>query len=135
MNIETLKQNRRNRNEESTHIYLNILDKIWKKIQHYDKNDETNYLYELPNFILGEPQYDKHIAKSLIIRKMKKGNFDIRIYEFGEITYILIDWTKITDSHTYNTTPSPRLGGNSSKSRTRKGNSSSSDVYKVTFSK
>lgn len=129
MNIESLKKNRKERNDECIHIYMNILDKIWKNIKLYDENGEHNYLYEIPNIILGEPQYDKDIAENLIIRKMKKGGFDLRQYSFGEIRYILIDWSKIT-------TQGAKEKNHKSRKKTSQKNSevNSSNLYKVKFS-
>ena len=132
MNVNALKMSRKKRNEDSMYIYIQILDKIWKKIQLYDKNDETNYLYEVPNIILGEPLYDKDVAESLIIRKMKKGGFDTTVYLLGEVSYILIDWSVQVKEHRGN--PSSK----GSKKTSRKGveyKKEGSDIYKVTFSK
>lgn len=134
MNIESLKKNRKERNEECIHIYVNILDKIWKKIKLYDENGEHNYLYEIPNIILGEPQYDKDIAESLIIRKMKKGGFDLKKYSFGEITYILIDWSKITKSDVQDQGDKTRKKSTKTKNSSSNSEASSSNLYKVTFS-
>tara|TARA_B100001287_G_C22668062_1_gene523843 strand:- start:1753 stop:2175 length:423 start_codon:yes stop_codon:yes gene_type:complete len=95
MDIDTLKQNRKKKNIAIIPLYSNMINKLWNKIQHYDNNNEVNYLYQLPNIIIGEPYYNRDVALDIITNKFQKGGFLVNKIHMFENVYLLIDWSEI----------------------------------------
>ena len=93
MNIKYLEENRKLRVDETVYIYRGLLDKLWLKIQQIDNDDSGNsYLYQVPNFIFGEPRYDRNIAYLIIQRKLTKGGFVLHTTSSDDSYLILISW-------------------------------------------
>lgn len=95
MNVKKLDETRKARVHETVHIYKNLINNLWGKIQRIDNNNMgTSYIYQVPNFILGEPQYDSKIASEIIQRKLKKGGFFISTTQYNNSFLIYISWDK-----------------------------------------
>ena len=93
LDVKHLHKNRQIKQNDTVHIYKNILTKLWIKIQDIDNdNNGTNYLFQLPNFIFGEPTYDRDIACAIIQRKLKKGGFHTQTFFTNNSYVILISW-------------------------------------------
>ena len=94
MDIHHLQLNRQLKINDTVYIYKNIIDKLWLKIQDIDNdNNGTSYIYTIPNFIFGEPQYNRDIAHAVICRKLKKGGFELHTYFSNDSYIIFISWS------------------------------------------
>lgn len=62
--------------------YKKMVTLIMKNIEIKAMNEETFYLYEIPEFILGEPTYDIKECSDFLVKELKKHKFtDVSYYE------------------------------------------------------
>ena len=95
MNVQNLDDSRKARYHSTVYIYKDLIEQLWTKIQHIDKNDSgKSYIYQIPNFIFGEPRYDRDIAFAVIQRKLQKGGFVIQSTNINDSYLILISWNQ-----------------------------------------
>lgn len=98
MHISELQENRKAQQEYLIEIYRMVLNKLWAKIQNVDASSgpsgPKSYIYEVPNFLVGEPQYDKEIAFELIKKRLIRGGFNIQSLIANNTYFIYIDWDK-----------------------------------------
>lgn len=96
MNVRKLQENRQIQEENLVEIYRGVIDKLWTKIQNIDISSgpggPKNYIYEVPNFVVGEPQYDREVAFQLIKRRLIRGGFQIQSLIANNTYFIYIDW-------------------------------------------
>lgn len=96
MHVLELQENRKAQQEYLIEIYRTLLNKLWAKIQNVDASSgpsgPKSYIYEIPNFIVGEPQYDREVAFQLIQRRLIRGGFNIQSLIANNAYYIYIDW-------------------------------------------
>lgn len=99
MNVSRLKKNREVQHSQLVEMYRMVINKLWGKIQSIDASagvsGPKNYIYEVPNFLVGEPQYDREVAFELIKRKLLRGGFQIQSLEANNTYFIYIDWSSI----------------------------------------
>lgn len=95
MNVKQLDDSRKDRLRETVYIYKDLVEVLWTKIQEIDKNDcSKNHIYQIPNFIFGEPRYDRDIAFAIIKRKLQKGGFVTQSSYVNDSYIILISWNQ-----------------------------------------
>ena len=99
MNVKVLKKQKEEVLNHIIKVYKNEINKLWEKIKQIDLStnlsDPKTYIYERPNFILGEPQYDKTVLFGLVKRRLKRGNFIYKPFISNDTYFILIDWTNL----------------------------------------
>jgi hypothetical protein len=79
------------KNQTRKKIYKKVYKRIETKIVQVNKVNESQYWYEIPEFILGIPLYSFDECKKYIIQKLKKNGFKI---EMIKNNVILVDWSK-----------------------------------------
>lgn len=93
MDVKHLERNRKLRLDDTVYIYKELISKLWLKIQQIDDDNSGNsYLYQIPNFIFGEPRYDRDIAYLVIKRKLRKGGFSLHTTTSNDSYVMLISW-------------------------------------------
>lgn len=99
MNTKVLKQQKQTVIDNVLQIYKKEIDKLWSKIQEINLStnlaDPKLYIYEVPNFILGQPQYDPVILNELVKKRLKRGKFCHKPFKSNGTFYILIDWSNL----------------------------------------
>jgi len=72
--------------------FKKILDIIMKKIEIKALSGDTFLLYEIPEFILGEPSYDIKECSEYLMKELKKHSF-LKDVSFYEPNVMFIAWT------------------------------------------
>ena len=79
----------RQRREKQT--YQKILDNVNKKIEYQSNQKNTYCLYDVPNFIVGIPSFDRDKAYEFVLNSLKEIGFFVQ----GVMNYtIFISWEK-----------------------------------------
>jgi len=71
--------------------YNKMLDFIVRKIENKALNGETYMLYEIPEFILGEPPYEINECSKYLMKELKKHSF-LKDVSFYPPNVIFIGW-------------------------------------------
>lgn len=80
INIDDLYEKKKNRDLKQLSIFNKILNRVHKRIIHTSKN-KTNDMYiwfTVPEYIFGEPVYDKGECIGYLVTKLEENGFHIR---------------------------------------------------------
>lgn len=89
LNIDELRNKYRVRCSNRTKIYEKLLEKCYYRINNAAENDDTFYLYLIPDFSLGMPTYNLAYCAAFIIYNLKYNGFNTK---FFNPNVIFITW-------------------------------------------
>lgn len=81
INIDDLYERRQKRDLKQISIFNKILGRIHKRIQHTARNKNTNdtfIWFNVPEYLVGEPIYDKGECIGYIVSELEKNGFHIK---------------------------------------------------------
>jgi hypothetical protein len=81
INIDDLYERRQKRDLKQISIFNKILSRIHKRIQHTAKNkncNDTFIWFNVPEYLVGEPIYDKGECIGYIVSELEKNGFHIK---------------------------------------------------------
>jgi hypothetical protein len=82
LDLEKIKQIHRQKKDFKIETYTKILQMICKTVELNALNGETMCLYEVPEFILGETNYDLNECCLYLVKELKRHKFqDVSYYE------------------------------------------------------
>jgi hypothetical protein len=110
--VENVLSIQKKRSEREEQLKQKMLQSVKEKINNYAKLGQTNFIYTVPNFLIGEIPYSIDKMSKYICRKLKDEGFYI-IKISTQFIYISWDIKDIAKSQS---------------SSSRKGNSSTSDL-------
>ena len=70
--------------------YKKMLSIILKNVETTAYNEKTVYVYEIPEFVLGEPTYDITECAEYLVRKLK--DYKFKDVSFYKPSVIYIEW-------------------------------------------
>jgi hypothetical protein len=81
INIDDLYERRQKRDLKQLSIFNKILNRIHKRIQHTARsknNNETYIWFNVPEYLIGEPIYDKGECIGYIVSELNKNGFHVK---------------------------------------------------------
>ncbi len=96
-NINSLHKEKMIKKKSKDSIFEIVLNKCVQKIIHTNKHTDQSFIYfEVPNFLVGVPSYDKLECISYLIKQLSEKNYTV---EFIEPFYLYVDWGSNKMSH------------------------------------
>jgi hypothetical protein len=102
VNIDELYEKRQKRELKQLSIFKKILNRIHKKIQHTAKNKytrDTHLWYVIPEYLVGEPIYDKGDCIAYIVSQLETNGFQVK---YIHPNTVFISWHKSIPSYVRN---------------------------------
>jgi len=90
INVNQIQKNRQERYKLKYSTYKRILEKCYLKIKQCSDKDLEYCIYNIPDFILGEPLFNKNFCSEFIIEHLRLNGFNSK---FLPPRYIFIAWT------------------------------------------
>lgn len=88
--ISTLHQEKHIKESSKHDIFNIVLNKIIQKIIYTNRHtDQTYIIYEIPQILIGYPQYDMKSCLLFIMNRLSNNDY---IVEFVQPFYLYIDW-------------------------------------------
>ena len=80
ISIDSLYEKKQKRNLKQISIFNKILNRIHKRIQHIARNkqSDTHIWFNVPEYIVGEPIYDKGECIGYLVSKLDDNGFHIK---------------------------------------------------------
>jgi hypothetical protein len=92
--ISTLHQEKHIKESSKHDIFNIVLNKIIQKIIYTNRHtDQTYIIYEIPQILIGYPQYDMKSCLLFIMNRLSNNGY---IVEFVQPFYLYIDWGSIS---------------------------------------
>jgi hypothetical protein len=88
MNASSLRDAQREKKDKQKEIYKLILNECYKRIK-LANEQTTKTIFTIPWFMMGSPLYDMKTATRYVIKKLKKGQFDVKTQD----NKLFIDWS------------------------------------------
>jgi len=89
-NIDSLRERYVNKCQIRMKIYEQLLEKCYIRVKNAAENDNTYFLYSIPDFILGMPSYNLAYCAAYIIFDLQKNGFTAK---FFNPNVIFITWS------------------------------------------
>lgn len=90
--ISSLHQEKHVKETSKNDIFNIVLNKIVQKIVYTNRHtDQTYVLFEIPQILIGYPQYDMKSCLLFVINRLSTSNYFV---EFIDPFYLYIDWGK-----------------------------------------
>jgi hypothetical protein len=101
INIDDLYEKKQKRELKQISIFNKILSRIHKRIQHTAKNKhaETFVWFHIPEYIVGEPIYDKGECTGFIVSKLEDNGFHVK---YVHPNTLFISWHNWVPSYVRN---------------------------------
>ena len=102
INIDDLYERRQKRDLKQISIFNKIVGRIHKRIQHTAKNKNSNdtfIWFNVPEYIVGEPIYDKGECIGYIVSELEKNGFHIK---YVHPNTLFISWHNWVPSYVRN---------------------------------
>ena len=99
INIDDLYEKRQKRDLKQLSIFNKILNRIHKRIQHTAKNkncNDTFIWFNVPEYLIGEPIYDKGECIGYIVSELDKNGFHVK---YVHPNALFISWHNWVPSH------------------------------------
>ena len=90
LNVNELYENSMQKRLKKYKTFDKILSQCCIRIKHYSKNEYTSCLFEVPEFIIGTPLYNKEELILYIIDSLRKKGLNIKLI-YHNIIYISWD--------------------------------------------
>lgn len=78
LTIESLKQDKKNRNKETHKLYKKVLELVYEKIKNLNNQNYKRLVYQPPQFIMENPTYNQNLAYKYIFKKLSEGGFLVK---------------------------------------------------------
>ena len=93
LNAEELYRRKKRKERKANKEYIKVYKSCNRKIKRYDTIlKETSCLFDIPQFILGVPSYDKISCITYLMYKLKKNNFKVKCTNADKL---IIGWDKL----------------------------------------
>ncbi len=90
-NARLLQKEKNRLTKNNLKIYENIMKKCIDRIIYTNKYTEQTFtIFEVPNILIGNPNYNKMSCIIYIINELKSNGYR---YEYIEPSYLYIDWS------------------------------------------
>lgn len=89
VNAEDLRDRYRIKCDNRTKIYKKLLEKCYYRIKNTADNDNTYFIYPIPDFVLGIPKYNLAYCAAFIIHDLRNKGF---VAKFFNPNIIFISW-------------------------------------------
>jgi hypothetical protein len=109
--ISTLHQEKHLKESSKHDIFNIVLNKIIQKIIYTNRHtDQTYVIFEIPQILIGYPQYDMKSCLLFVMNKLSNNGY---IVEFMQPFYVYIDWGSTINPNKTNTLSSkmPSISG------------------------
>ena len=90
LNVHQIQRDRHERDRHKYSTYKRILEKCYYKVKGCSDKDITYCTYQLPDFIFGEPIFNKIYCANYIVEHLRSNGFCCR---FFEPNLLYITWT------------------------------------------
>jgi hypothetical protein len=98
--ISTLHQEKHMKESSKHDIFNIVLNKIIQKIIYTNRHtDQTYVIFEIPQILIGYPQYDMKSCLLFVMNKLSNNGY---IVEFMQPFYVYIDWGSSINSNKTN---------------------------------
>ena len=87
--VENVLSIQKKRSQREEHLKQKILNSVKEKINNYANFGQTNCIYTIPNFLIGEIPYNIEKISKYITRKLKSEGFYVLVIS---TQYIYISW-------------------------------------------
>jgi len=89
INVNQIQQNRYERDRCKYSTYKKILEKCYFKIKNCSDKDEKYCIYQIPEFIFGEPLFNKYVCAKYMLEHLQDNGFNCK--SISNI-FIFITW-------------------------------------------
>ena len=101
LNIDDLYEKKHQRDLKQISIFNKILNRIHKRIQHTGRNkrNDKHIWFTVPEYIFGEPTYDKGECLGYLVSKLEENGFFIK---YMHPNTLFVSWENWVPSYTRN---------------------------------
>lgn len=105
--VSSLQHEKQIKDSSKNDIFNIVLNKIVQKIIYTNRHtDQTYIIYEIPQILIGYPQYDMKSCILFVMERLASKNYFI---EFVNPFYLYIDWGSQMNSNINNVSNKPKM--------------------------